>query len=37
MGEVIIYSDSKNTVNPLNHEFTINNGLLRDLALEAWK
>ena len=35
-GEIIIYSDSKNTVNQLNHEFAINNEALRNLAREAW-
>jgi ribonuclease HI len=34
--EITIYSDSKNTVNQLNHEFAINNGKLRDLARESW-
>ena len=34
--EIIIYSDSKNTVNQLNHEFAINNERLRNLAREAW-
>ena len=34
--EITIYSDSKNTVNQLNHEFAINNKQLRDLAREAW-
>jgi len=34
--EIIIYSDSKNTVNQLNHEFAINNEQLRALAQEAW-
>ena len=34
--EIIIYSDSKNTVNQLNHEFAINNDELRSLAREAW-
>ncbi|MFQ5782437.1 MAG: reverse transcriptase-like protein [Nitrosopumilus sp.] len=34
--EVTIYSDSKNTVNQLNHEFAINNEQLRNLAREAW-
>ncbi|MGI0047391.1 MAG: reverse transcriptase-like protein [Nitrosotalea sp.] len=34
--EVIIYSDSKNTVSQLNHEFAINNSQLRTLAMEAW-
>lgn len=34
--EIIIYSDSKNTVSQLNHEFAINNDLLRNLARETW-
>lgn len=34
--EITIYSDSKNTVNQLNHEFAINNDKLRTLAQEAW-
>ena len=34
--EVIIHSDSKNTVNQLNHEFAINNEQLKELAREAW-
>jgi len=34
--EITIYSDSKNTVNQLNHEFAINNEHLRVLAQEAW-
>ena len=34
--EITIYSDSKNTVNQLNHEFAINNEVLRNLAREAW-
>ena len=34
--EVIIYSDSKNTVSQLNHDFAINNEQLRNLAREAW-
>ncbi len=34
--EIIIYSDSKNTVSQLNHEFAINNSQLRTLAMEAW-
>ena len=34
--EILIYSDSKNTVNQLNHEFAINNDQLRILAQEAW-
>ena len=35
--EVVIYSDSKNTVNQLNHEFAINSEQLRELAREAWE
>ena len=34
--EIVIYSDSKNTVNQLNHEFAINNEQLRELAQESW-
>jgi ribonuclease HI len=34
--EITIYSDSRNTVNQLNHEFAINNEKLRNLAQEAW-
>ena len=34
--EITIYSDSKNTVSQLNHEFAINNEQLRELAREAW-
>jgi len=34
--EIKIFSDSKNTVNQLNHEFAINNDDLRSLAREAW-
>ena len=34
--EVIIHSDSKNTVNQLNHEYAINNAKLKELAREAW-
>lgn len=34
--KITIYSDSKNTVNQLNHEFAINNEGLRNLAREAW-
>ena len=34
--EITIFSDSKNTVNQLNHEFAINNEQLRDLARQAW-
>ena len=35
--EVTIFSDSKNTVSQLNHEFSINNEQLRSLAREAWE
>ncbi|MCH7560882.1 MAG: RNase H family protein [Nitrosopumilus sp.] len=34
--KITIYSDSRNTVNQLNHEFAINNDELRRLAQEAW-
>ncbi len=34
--EIVIYSDSKNTVSQLNHEYAINNEQLRSLAMEAW-
>lgn len=34
--EIIIFSDSKNTVSQLNHDFAINNEQLRILAQEAW-
>jgi ribonuclease HI len=34
--EIIIYSNSKNTVSQLNHEYAINNDKLRNLAREAW-
>jgi len=34
--EITIFSDSKNTINQLNHEFAINNEKLRELAREAW-
>jgi len=34
--EVKIFSDSKNTISQLNHEFAINNEQLRILAQEAW-
>ena len=34
--EITIFSDSKNTVSQLNHEFAINNEQLRELAREAW-
>ena len=35
--DVVIYSDSRNTVSQLNHEFAINSPQLRDLAREAWE
>ncbi len=35
--ETIIYSDSKNTICQLNHEYAINNEQLRELAQEAWQ
>ena len=35
--EIIIYSDSKNTVSQLNHEYALNNSQLRSLAMEAWE
>jgi ribonuclease HI len=35
--EVIIYSDSKNTIAQLHHENAINNDQLRSLAREAWE
>jgi ribonuclease HI len=35
--EIIIFSDSKNTVLQLNHEYSINNDQLRSLAREAWE
>lgn len=34
--EIIIFSDSKNTISQLNHDFAINNEQLRILAQEAW-
>lgn len=34
--ELTIYSDSKNTVSQLNHEFAINNEQLKELARQAW-
>ena len=34
--KITIFSDSKNTVNQLNHEFAINNEQLRALARESW-
>lgn len=35
--EIKVFSDSKNTVSQLNHEFAINNEKLRELAREAWE
>ncbi len=35
--DVIIYSDSKNTICQLNHEFAINNDALREFARQAWE
>lgn len=35
--EIVIYSDSKNTIAQLNHENAINNDQLRSLAREAWE
>ncbi|MGQ0791151.1 MAG: reverse transcriptase-like protein [Nitrosopumilaceae archaeon] len=34
--EVTIFSDSKNTVSQLNHEYAINSEQLKELAREAW-
>jgi len=34
--DITIFSDSKNTVNQLNHEFAINNEQLRNFARDAW-
>jgi ribonuclease HI len=34
--QITIYSDSKNTVSQINHEFAINSEPLRELAREAW-
>ena len=34
--EVTIFSDSKNTVSQLNHDYAINNEQLKELAREAW-
>ena len=34
--KITIFSDSRNTVNQLNHEFAINNEQLRVLAQESW-
>ena len=35
--EITIYSDSKNTVSQLNHDYAINNDQLRSLARESWE
>lgn len=35
--EITIFSDSKNTVMQLNHEYSINNENLRELARRAWQ
>lgn len=35
--EIVIFSDSKNTISQLNHEYAINNDHLRSLAREAWE
>ena len=34
--DISVYSDSKNTVSQLNHEYAINSPELRILAMEAW-
>lgn len=34
--EITIFSDSKNMVRQLNHEYAINNEKLRELARQAW-
>ena len=34
--DVVIYSDSLNTVKQLNHEYAINNEALRELAMRCW-
>lgn len=34
--DIVIYSDSKNTVSQLNHEYAINSEQLRELARRAW-
>jgi ribonuclease HI len=34
---VIIYSDSMNTVKQLNHEYAINDDILRELAMKSWE
>lgn len=35
--EILIRSDSRNTVNQINHEFAINNEVLRDLIRQIWE
>ncbi len=35
-GAVAVYSDSQNTVRQLNHEYAINNEVLRELAMQCW-
>jgi len=35
-GDITIFSDSKNTISQLNHEFAINKDELRTFAREAW-
>ncbi len=35
--EITIFSDSKNTVSQLNHQYAINSEQLRKLAMEAWE
>ena len=34
--DIVVYSDSLNTVRQLNHEYAINNRRLRELAMQAW-
>lgn len=34
--DVTIFSDSKNTISQLNHDYAINNEVLKELAREAW-
>lgn len=34
---VMIYSDSKNTIMQLNHEYAINDNTLRELAMKSWE
>jgi ribonuclease HI len=35
--DVVIYSDSRNTVMQLNHEYAINDDTLRELAMQCWE